>query len=66
MTGIVQSIKDQAPDVYWAAIDMAAAKDAKGQRVHSDRYIADQIMWRIEAHNELQAIRGGEIISVSF
>ena len=58
MPANIQTIKDEAPAIYWAAVDMV--QDGK-----SASYIMQQIAWRIEAHNEKAAIQGRPTIAVS-
>jgi len=54
----IHNLRKSAPAVYWNAVDMA--RDGK-----SATYIAGQIRWQIEAHNEKAAIEGRPLVSVS-
>ena len=56
--GEITKIKNEAPAVYWRAVDMA--RDGK-----SAAYIRREIAWMLEAENERRAIRGMETIAVS-
>jgi hypothetical protein len=65
----ITQLKSTAPDIYWTAVDMAAAKiqsgPLKGQPKYSKKRIIGEVAWRVQAHNEKAALQGRPLVKLA-